>query len=222
MITSRKTSFTGKLFFALLVSNLVLVRKLVLTNPICTPGSLQCQVLLSDLFDRAIKISHYIHLLSTEIFEDFDQQYSQGRQLLGNVLNNCHTSTLNTPEDKEQTLQLQHNDLLSLVHQLLRSWNQPLQHLTTGAPDHMIKKLKEAEEHTQVLQGGIDRISGRMLTDLDDFYPPWFGPIDAAVPQRESQMFAIYHLLHCFRRDSHKIDNYLKILRCRMIHANSC
>lgn len=61
----------GKLLFALLVSNLVLVRKLVLTNPICTPGSLQCQVLLSDLFDRAIKISHYIHLLSTEIFEDF-------------------------------------------------------------------------------------------------------------------------------------------------------
>ncbi|XP_077313133.1 prolactin-like isoform X2 [Lithobates pipiens] len=186
MITSRKTSFTGKLFFALLVSNLVLVRKLVLSNPICTPGSLQCQVLLSDLFDRAIRISHYIHLLSTEIFEDF------------------------------------HNDLLSLVNQLLRSWNQPLQHLTTGAPDHMIKKLKEAEEHTQVLQGGIDRISGRMLTDLDDFYPPWFGPIDAAVPQRESQMFSIYHLLHCFRRDSHKIDNYLKILRCRMIHANNC
>ncbi|CAI9571747.1 unnamed protein product, partial [Staurois parvus] len=150
------------LLFALLVSDLVLVRKLALSNPICTPGSLQCQVLLSDLFDRAIRLSHYIHSLSTEIFEDFDQQYSQGRQLLGNVLNNCHTSTLNTPEDKEKTLQLQHDDLLSLVNQLLRSWNQPLQHLTTGAPDHMIRKLKEAEEHTRVLQGGIDRISGRV------------------------------------------------------------
>nr|DBA15969.1 TPA: hypothetical protein GDO54_003422 [Pyxicephalus adspersus] len=195
---------------------------MVLPNPICTPGSLQCQVLLSDLFDRAIRLSHYIHSLSTEIFEDFDQQYSQGRQLLGSVLSSCHTSSLNTPEDKEQTLQLQHNELLSLVHKLLRSWNQPLQHLAMEAPDHMARKLKEAEEHTKVLQGGIERISGRMLTDLDDFYSPWLGPIDAAVPQRESYMFAIYHLLHCFRRDSNKIDNYMKILRCRMIHANNC
>ncbi|XP_068120953.1 prolactin-like [Hyperolius riggenbachi] len=222
MTARRQTSFTGRFFFALLISNLVLVRKVVLSNPVCTPGTLQCQVLLSDLFDRAVRLSHYIHSLSTEMFDDFDHQYPQGRHLLGNALNNCHTSTLNTPEDKEQALQLQHGDLLSLVNKLLRSWYQPLQHLSMAAPDHMTRKSKEAEEHTRILQGGIDRISGRMMTDLDEFFPQWMGPIDAPVPPGESQMFSIYHLLHCFRRDSHKIDNYLKILRCRMVHASNC
>ncbi|KAM9299415.1 prolactin-like [Gastrophryne carolinensis] len=211
-----------KLVLAPLILNIVLVRRTVLSSPICTPGSLQCQILLSDLFDRAVKLSHYIHSLSSDMFEDFDNQYSQGRHLLGKALSNCHTSTLNTPEGKEQALKLQHNDLLGLVNNLLRSWNEPLQHLTIGAPDHMVRKLKEAEEQTRVLQWGIDRISGRMMADLDDFYPEWFGPVDAPVPAEESQMFATYHLLHCFRRDAHKIDNYLKLLRCRMMQANNC
>ncbi|XP_077113350.1 prolactin-like [Ranitomeya variabilis] len=197
-----------------------LTREVVFSSPICTPGSLQCQVLLSDLFDRAIRLSHYIHSLSTEMFEDIDQQYSGGRKLIIKAMNNCHTSTLNTPEDKEQTLQLQHEDLLSLINKLLRSWSEPLQYLSMGAPNNLVQKVKEAEEHARILQGGIDRISGRMLTDLEDVYPQWFGPVDVTAPQGDSYMFPVYHLLHCFRRDSHKIDSYLKILRCRLIHAN--
>ncbi|XP_075694948.1 prolactin-like [Rhinoderma darwinii] len=197
-----------------------LTREVVFSSPICTPGSLQCQVLLSDLFNRAIRLSHYIHSLSTEMFEDIDQQYSEGRDIITKAMNNCHTSTLNTPEDKEQTLQVQHEDLLNLVNKLLHSWSQPLHYLSLGAPNSMVQKVKEAEEHTRILQGGIDRISGRMLTDLEDFYPQWSGPVDVTVSQEDSYLFPVYHLLHCFRRDSHKIDSYLKILRCRMIHAN--
>ncbi|XP_072012994.1 prolactin-like [Engystomops pustulosus] len=196
-----------------------MTKKVVFSSPICTPGSLQCQVLLSDLLDRAIRLSHYIHSLSTEIFEDIDHQYSDGRQLIIKAMNNCHTSTLNTPEGKEQTLQLHHEDLLSLVNKLLRSWSQPLQYLSMGAPNNIMQKVKEAEEHTRILQGGIDRISGRMLTELEDFHPEWVGPVDA-LPQGDAYLFPLYHLLHCFRRDSHKIDSYLKILRCRMLHSN--
>ncbi|XP_044133465.1 prolactin-like [Bufo gargarizans] len=196
------------------------MKGLVFSSPICTPGSFQCQVLLSDLFDRAIRLSHYIHSLSTEMFEDIDQQYSEGWQLIIKAMNNCHTSTLNTPEDKEQTLQLTHEDLMSLVNKLLRSWSQPLQYLSMRAPNNMLQKVKEAEEYTKILQGGVDRISGRMLTDLEDYYPQWFGPVNVTVPQGDSYLFSMYHLLHCFRRDSHKIDSYLKILRCRMLHAN--
>ncbi|XP_075047077.1 prolactin-like [Mixophyes fleayi] len=217
-----ENSISRKLLFALLISNMFLMRSVVFSSPICTPGSIQCQVLLSDLFDRAIKLSHYIHSLSTEMFEDFDQQHSQGHQFIAKAMNNCHTSTLSTPEDKDQTLQLQHDDLLSLVNKLLRSWSQPLHHLSMGAPDNLVRKLKEAEEQTRTLQGGVDRISGRMLINLDDFYPQMLDAVDVTVPQGESQLFSTYHLLHCFRRDSHKIDNYLKILRCRMIHANNC
>ncbi|XP_031762402.1 prolactin [Xenopus tropicalis] len=117
----------------------------------------------------------------------------------------------------------QHDDLIDLVQKLLRSWNQPLQHLALEAPDNMASKVKEVEEHAKILQGGIDRIAGRMQSNLgDDFYPQWFGPLDPRMPKGDSESYALYHLLHCFRRDSNKIDNYLKILRCRMVHASNC
>ncbi|KAG9481549.1 hypothetical protein GDO78_010667, partial [Eleutherodactylus coqui] len=210
-----------QLLFGFLISNICLTREVVFSSPICTSGSFQCQVLLSDLFDRAIRLSHYIHSLSTEMFEDIEQQYSEGRQLLIKLMNNCHTSTLNTPENKEQTLQLQHEDLLSLVNKLLLSWYQPLKYLSMKAPNNIVQKVKEAEEHARILQGGIDRISERMLTDLEDFYPQWLGPVDVMMPQGDLHLFPVYQLLHCFRRDAHKIDSYLKILRYHMIHANS-
>ncbi|KAM8927553.1 prolactin-like [Pelodytes ibericus] len=223
MANSRGTSYTGVVMLALLISDTLVMRMMVSSYPLCTPGSFQCQVLLSDLFDRAVKLSHYIQSLSTEMFDDFDQRYSYGRQFIGKTMHNCHTSTLNTPEDKDKALQLQHDDLMSLVQTLLRSWNEPLQHLALEAPDNLVRKVKEAEEQTKNLQGGIDRIAGRMQTNLEaDFYPQWLGPVDTMTPNGESQLSSVYHLLHCFRRDSNKIDNYLKILRCRMIHANNC
>ncbi|XP_031762406.1 prolactin [Xenopus tropicalis] len=155
--------------------------------------------------------------------KDKDQRFSQGRQFLGKSMSSCHTSLLSTPEDKDQALQRHHDDLINLVQKLLRSWNQPLQHLALEAPDNMASKVKEVEEHAKILQGGIDRIAGRMQSNLgDDFYPQWFGPLDPRMPKGDSESYALYHLLHCFRRDSNKIDNYLKILRCRMVHASNC
>ncbi|OCT70900.1 hypothetical protein XELAEV_18037825mg [Xenopus laevis] len=211
------------MLLALLMSDVLVMRKMVSSMPICTPGSFQCQVLLSDLFDRAIKLSHYIHSLSTEMYEDLDQRFSQGRQILGKAMISCHTSSLSTPEDKDQALQTHHDDLINLVQKLLRSWNQPLQHLALEAPDNMASKMKEVEEHAKILQGGIDRIAGRMQSNLgDEFYPQWLTPGDSRMPNGDSESYALYHLLHCFRRDSNKIDNYLKILRCRMVHASNC
>uniref|UniRef100_F6TFJ8 Prolactin, gene 2 n=1 Tax=Xenopus tropicalis TaxID=8364 RepID=F6TFJ8_XENTR len=152
-----------------------------------------------------------------------DQRFSQGRQFLGKSMSSCHTSLLSTPEDKDQALQRHHDDLINLVQKLLRSWNQPLQHLALEAPDNMASKVKEVEEHAKILQGGIDRIAGRVSS-----YPPNTKGIDILfvnflfIPMEFLKSYALYHLLHCFRRDSNKIDNYLKILRCRMVHASNC
>uniref|UniRef100_F6WDB6 Prolactin, gene 2 n=1 Tax=Xenopus tropicalis TaxID=8364 RepID=F6WDB6_XENTR len=149
-----------------------------------------------------------------------------GRQFLGKSMSSCHTSLLSTPEDKDQALQRHHDDLINLVQKLLRSWNQPLQHLALEAPDNMASKVKEVEEHAKILQGGIDRIAGRVSS-----YPPntkayilyiLMRSLPLPMPKGDSESYALYHLLHCFRRDSNKIDNYLKILRCRMVHASNC
>lgn len=60
-----------------------------------------------------------------------------------------------------------------------------------------------------------------------DFPPPQFGPAAQAISllpytggndigqDRISKLTYFNFLLSCFRRDSHKIDSFLKVLRCR-------
>ncbi|KAI2540998.1 prolactin [Homo sapiens] len=153
----------------LLVSNLLLCQS-VAPLPICPGGAARCQVTLRDLFDRAVVLSHYIHNLSSEMFSEFDKRYTHGRGFITKAINSCHTSSLATPEDKEQAQQMN-------VH-----------------PE----------------------------TKENEIYPVWSGLPSLQMADEESRLSAYYNLLHCLRRDSHKIDNYLKLLKCRIIHNNNC
>lgn len=38
----------------------------------------------------------------------------------------------------------------------------------------------------------------------------------------EGNLMSDYEFIHCFRRDSNKVQNYLKVLKCRIVPANSC
>ncbi|KAJ1131647.1 hypothetical protein NDU88_009982 [Pleurodeles waltl] len=223
------TSLAGTLLAVLLVFNVLMIRKGVVSVPICSGGPAQCQILIGDLFDRAVKLSHYIHALSTEVFEDFDERYGRGQQFLAKAINSCHTSSLSTPEDKEQALQIDHEELMQLVLRLLRSWNVPLLHLSSqaqtfsDAPDTTVLKAMDMEEQTKRLLEGMEKIAGRIQSAPGNtVFPQWLGPAHTAVADDNSRLFAFYHLLHCFRRDSHKIDNYLKLLKCRLVHKGSC
>ncbi|XP_069462486.1 prolactin-2-like [Ambystoma mexicanum] len=223
------TSLAGTLLAVLLIINVIMMRNGVISSPICPGGPAQCQILIGDLFERAVKLSHYIHSLSTEMFEDFDEQHGRGQQFLARAMNSCHTSSLSTPEDKEQALQIDHEELMHLVLRMLRSWNAPLLHISTQvqnfgeAPDTTILKAMEMEEQTKRLLEGMEKIARRIQSNPGNTaFPQWSGPAETEVPGDNSRLFAFYHLLHCFRRDSHKIDNYLKLLKCRLVHKGSC
>ncbi|XP_030045957.1 prolactin isoform X1 [Microcaecilia unicolor] len=223
-------SLKGVLLMVLLVTNIFQPRKGVNSLPICPNGSVNCQISTGDLFDRAVKLSHYIHSLSSEIFNEFDERYAQDRGFITKSINACHTSSLNTPEDKAQAQQIQHEELLNLVLRVLRSWNDPLVHLVSEvqgikeAPDTILWKAVEIEEQTKRLLEGMEKIVKRVQPgDLgNEVYSLWPGPQDVQVADEDSRLFAFYNLLHCLRRDSHKIDNYLKLLKCRLIHDSSC
>lgn len=53
-----------------LVSSLLLCKN-VASMPTCPIGAVNCEVSLGDLFDRAVILSHYIHNLSSEMFNEF-------------------------------------------------------------------------------------------------------------------------------------------------------
>ncbi|XP_029442076.1 prolactin [Rhinatrema bivittatum] len=230
MSNEPEANFKCILLMILLVSNMFLAKNGVNSLPICPNGAINCQISTGDLFDRAVKLSHYIHSLSSEMFSEFDERYAQGRGFITKSINACHTSSLNTPEDKVQAQQIQHEDLLNLVLRVLRSWNDPLVHLVSEvqeikeAPDTILWKAVEIEEQTKRLLEGMEKIVKRVHPgDLgNDVYSLWSGPPSVHVTDEDSRLFAFYTLLHCLRRDSHKIDNYLKLLKCRLIHDSSC
>ncbi|XP_041282673.1 prolactin [Onychostruthus taczanowskii] len=229
-MSTRGASLKGLLLVALLVSHMLLTKEGVTSLPICPKGSVSCQLSLEELFDRAVKLSHYIHFLSSEMFNEFDERYAQGRGFIAKAVNSCHTASLTTPEDKEQAQQIHHEDLLNLILGVLRSWNDPLIHLASEvqrikeAPETILSKAVEIEEQNKRLLEGMEKIVGRVHSGEveNDIYTPWDGLPSLQLADEDSRLFAFYNLLHCLRRDSHKIDNYLKVLKCRLIHDNNC
>ncbi|NWR03312.1 PRL protein, partial [Paradoxornis webbianus] len=229
-MSAKGASLKGLLLVALLVSHMLLTKEGVTSLPICPKGSVNSQLSLEELFDRAVKLAHYIHFLSSEIFNEFDERYAQGRGFIAKAVNSCHTASLTTPEDKEQAQQIHHEDLLNLILGVLRSWNDPLIHLASEvqrikeAPETILWKAVEIEEQNKRLLEGMEKIVGRVHSGEveNDIYTPWDGLPSLQLADEDSRLFAFYNLLHCLRRDSHKIDNYLKVLKCRLIHDNNC
>ncbi|XP_036111521.1 prolactin [Molossus molossus] len=223
------TGYWSLLLLLLLVSNLLLFRN-VASLPICPSRTIPCQVPLRDLFDRAVILSNYIHNLSTEMFSEFDKQYAQGKGYITRAFNSCHTASLPTPGNKEQAQRINHKDLLQLVLTVLRSWNDPLNHLANEvrgiqqAPVAIISRAVEIEERNKQLLEGMEKIIGQVQPEVkeNEVHSAWFGLPSLQMADEDTRLSAFYNLLHCLRRDSNKVDNYLKVLKCRMIYDNNC
>ncbi|XP_053324104.1 prolactin [Spea bombifrons] len=229
MMDSKISTLKGVILVIVAGSNIFLARNRVTSHPICSGDGTNCQMSTGALFDRAVKLSHYIHSLSSEMFNEFDERFTPGRRFTSNSVMSCHTSSLNTPEDKAQAQQIQHEDLLNLVLRVLRSWNDPLVHMVSEvqdireAPDTILWKAVEIEEQIKRLLEGMEKIVGRIHPDLEnEVYSLWSGPPVSNPADENARLSAFYNLLRCLRRDSHKIDNYLKLLKCRLIHDSSC
>ncbi|NP_001182038.1 prolactin precursor [Cavia porcellus] len=218
----------GSLLLLLLMSNLLLCKN-VASQPMCPSGS-SCRVSLRDLFERAIILSHYIHSLSSELSQEFDAQYSQGPEFFTQAMSMCHTASLSTPAGKEQAHQIHQKDFVILVIHLLRSWTEPLSHLIIEAnhlpkaPDTLIAKAMEIQEQNQRLLEGVKKISKLVDPEIIDNgdYSVWLGLPSLQSNDLESRLFAYHNEFRCLRRDTHKVDNYLKFLKCQIAYDGSC
>ncbi|RXM90592.1 Prolactin [Acipenser ruthenus] len=123
---------------------------------------------------------------------------------------------------------------------LLRSWTPPLMFLVREAqslpPPHSLSgslswQTAELSQQSQKLAKGLETILNRFdpsaahkasFGNADDLWKG--GASDFPGSDRKSRLLNFYFLLSCFRRDSHKIDSFLKLLRCRALEngAESC
>ncbi|NP_001072092.1 prolactin precursor [Takifugu rubripes] len=196
---------------------------LLLVTVLCMVATARGTVSTSDLLDRVSEHSDMIHSLSTILSQDLDSQLPPvGRMLLPRP-SMCHTSSLQTPMDKEQALQISKSDLLSLARSLLHAWADPLLFLSTSAmtlpqlaQSSVSNKIQELKQHSQTLGDGLNILSDRMGQAAQAISSlPYSGGNDLG-QDKISKLINLHFLLSCFRRDSHKIDSFLKVLRCRM------
>ncbi|KAM9843593.1 prolactin [Aulostomus maculatus] len=179
-------------------------------------------VAISDLLDRASQHSDKLHSLSTMLTQELDTHFPPIGRMIMPRPSMCHTSSLPTPSDKEQALQVSESDLLSLARSLLQAWMGPLVDLSSSAntlphpaQNSISNKIQELQEHSRNLGDGLNVISGKMSPAAQAIsLLPYRGDNDIG-QDKISKLINFQFLLSCFRRDSHKIDSFLKVLRCR-------
>uniref|UniRef100_A0A3Q3J709 Prolactin n=2 Tax=Percomorphaceae TaxID=1489872 RepID=A0A3Q3J709_MONAL len=148
---------------------------------------------ITELLDRASQRSDKLHSLSTTLTQELDSHFPPIGWMIMPRPSMCHTSSLQTPNDKEQALQVSESDLLSLARSLLKSWVDPLLVLSTSvntlphpAQSSISNKIQELQENSKSLGDGLDILSGKVCK----FGSKSLGPHFALCP------FKIVHLIH--------------------------
>uniref|UniRef100_A0A3B3RZK1 Prolactin n=1 Tax=Paramormyrops kingsleyae TaxID=1676925 RepID=A0A3B3RZK1_9TELE len=179
---------------------------------------------LKDLMDRAVQLSDKLHFLSASLKNDLDSHLPV---TMGKIprLSLCHTSSLNTPTEKSHALSLPVRPTLFLALVAASSLQYPVipdpllalssDSLPFAHPykNRLSTKARQLHEHSDSLSTGLKTLADRMGTSSSSHSPIAYNK--KLGEDIESQTVNFHFLLSCFRRDSHKIDNFLKILRCK-------
>ncbi|XP_065146188.1 prolactin 2 isoform X2 [Paramisgurnus dabryanus] len=163
--------------------------------PICMHGPAGCHVpSLADLFDRVIQHSARMHSLSNDLHSEFREE------------------------------------LTEVILKLLMAWRDPLFQLHQSMAHQQdfnsfsSNKALEMGDMAHELRKGVEKIAEKMrvLGMLGNAVPA-LSSQEALVPVSDSgEAMSDYELLYCFRRDSNKVQNYLKILQCRIVTEHDC
>ncbi|XP_064175681.1 prolactin 2 [Anguilla rostrata] len=201
--------------------------------PICAQGEAGCQLLsLADLFDRVIQHSARVHGLSNDLHSEFEQYFLPSRNQIGRVNRKCHTSTILTPNGKENAQRLAREELTVVILNLLAAWRDPLSQFHRSMSHHEDfnsfsgNKALEMSDMAHRLRSGVEKVAEKMqLLGMLSNALSGVSSAEALEPRPpggESRSMSDYQLLHCFRRDSDKVQNYLRILKCSIVPEHGC
>ncbi|XP_028639188.1 prolactin-3D4-like isoform X2 [Grammomys surdaster] len=211
----------------LLVSNLLLWEN-VASNPIASVST-------EDLYHRLVEQTHNTFILAADVHSEFDLNFVKSRMsswLKDRIFPLCHTASIHTPESRKQVHEIKTDELLKAMINVSISWEEPLNHLVSavtalpGASVSMQKKAVALKDKNLLILEGLQTIYNRTQDNVEENknfgYPAWSGLEDLQSSDEDTHLFAIYNLCRCIKRDMHKIDSYLKVLRCRVVFNNEC
>uniref|UniRef100_A0A3Q2UYK7 Somatolactin alpha n=1 Tax=Haplochromis burtoni TaxID=8153 RepID=A0A3Q2UYK7_HAPBU len=125
---------------------------------------------------------------------------------------------------------LQDKWLLHSVLMLVQSWIEPLVYLQTTldhydhAPEMLVNKTKWVSEKLVSLEQGVVALIKKMLdegTFTTTYNEQGLFQYDTLPDMLESVM-RDYTLLSCFKKDAHKMETFLKLLKCRQADKYNC
>ncbi|NWT66829.1 PRL protein, partial [Prunella himalayana] len=147
----------------------------------------------------------------------------------------CHTSGMLTPNGKEYAQKIPREELTHVILKLLQAWKEPLSHFNQHIehhqelPDDSLSKAKQISNMVHELKTGVEKIwnSTAQCSDTSVVFCSIIFKICCMCStslsiSNEANMMSDSDFIHCFRRDSNKVQSYLKILKCRIMPENSC
>ncbi|KFW85775.1 Prolactin, partial [Manacus vitellinus] len=148
----------------------------------------------------------------------------------------CHTSGMLTPNGKEYAQKIPREELTHLILKLLQAWKEPLSHFNQHIehhqelPDDSLSKAKQISNMVHELKTGVEKVTEKMqsmgiisnsLNGMASSEGTGLSISNEANMMSDSDFIHCTET-HCFRRDSNKVQSYLKILKCRIMPENSC
>uniref|UniRef100_A0A8C8DMC9 Somatolactin alpha n=1 Tax=Oryzias sinensis TaxID=183150 RepID=A0A8C8DMC9_9TELE len=184
------------------------------------------------LLDRVIHHAELIYRVSEESCSLFEEMFiplplrlqsNQGGYA-------CITKALPIPSSKSEIQQLSDKWLLHSVLMLVQSWIEPLVYLQMTldrydhAPDMLLNKTKWVSEKLISLEQGVVVLIKKMLdegTMTTTYSEQGAFQYDVQLEMLEYVM-RDYTLLTCLKKDAHKMETFLKLLKCRQTDKYNC
>ncbi|XP_042270648.1 somatolactin alpha [Thunnus albacares] len=184
------------------------------------------------LLDRVIQHAELIYRVSEESCSLFEEMFVPFplRLQRNQAGYTCITKALPIPSSKSEIQQISDKWLLHSVLMLVQSWIEPLVYLQTtldrydDAPDMLLNKTKWVSEKLISLEQGVVVLIKKMLDEgmlTTTNSEQGLFQYDVQPEMLESVM-RDYTLLSCFKKDAHKMETFLKLLKCRQTDKYNC
>ncbi|KAM3921539.1 somatotropin [Leptodactylus fuscus] len=184
------------------------------------------QIPLASLLNNAVIRAQYIHQVVADTYRDYERTFIREDKRYSNKNSYamfCYSETIPAPTDKDNTHQKSDMDLLRFSLTLIQSWMTPVQSLNKLFTNQVFgnavyEKLRDLEEGLYALMRELDDGNARnygLLTFTYDKFDPHPDTDDEARIKN-------YGLLSCFKKDMHKVETYLKVMKCRRFVESNC
>uniref|UniRef100_A0A8D0RWB2 Growth hormone 1 n=1 Tax=Sus scrofa TaxID=9823 RepID=A0A8D0RWB2_PIG len=176
---------------------------------------------LSSLFANAVLRAQHLHQLAADTYKEFVSSPGRVKMRGSGVL----SVDLDAPTGKDEAQQRSDVELLRFSLLLIQSWLGPVQFLSRvftnslvfGTSDRVYEKLKDLEEGIQALMRELEDGSPRAGQILKQTYDKFDTNL-----RSDDALLKNYGLLSCFKKDLHKAETYLRVMKCRRFVESSC